>query len=739
MAETSTVTSNGNLLAQLAGELLRTAPPADEIGIAGAVDMPLDSSWVKQSFLVTTDQDDQPLLSKDAFYARRANTAMLKYTDSSIGGNTYINPLPQFTRYADIRRPGLNYRTVLSAEEDVADGVYDDFYVSVGMSRDPNYGQGEYWSEAFDDNAQIIHMRFGVPTFNSMLQFFTGFYDSGMATAARTARLSDSFVNRFLAGTGTVIGLAIAPLFIVPMAFTMIAHTARFLSNSPATKFYYLKPAMPIYWTAVTNIVNQIAVNAGLVNSIDTRQSASVMKGYSDPAFDGTGTIGQMGVIANYLPKDVLSSDGKTLDVKKIACRAKIMEMKWYSILSAAINNADPESSRFDETIRQALKSARGSLRSDLSSSNRGLEDMLTDHFKSQEMGRAASAPSTKDGLPEGLRPEPAGSSEMEFRANVARDKETNSITEDMRSRVEEIGKYFLANLADGSDWVSFRVDSTGPVQESFSNNTTASGIANTINSMSAKSRDIRFNLADGNLIPGMGAVIEGVQAIVGGIADIVNVDGIAALAGSAFVDIPEHWESSSANLPSQTYTTTLISPYGNPVSQLMHLWIPLAMLLAGALPLATGAQSHTSPFLCELYDRGRQMTRLGIVTNLSISRGTSHRGFNDQGHALAIEVSFTVKDLSTVMSMPVMPGFSPLHPFRGIADPDNAFTDYMLTLAGVQLADVIYRFPILKYQINKRISDYKSMLSPSNIGQSLASLPGVNLLSAATRGVSMP
>jgi hypothetical protein len=41
----------------------------------------------------------------------------------------------------------------------------------------------------------------------------------------------------------------------------------------------------------------------------------------------------------------------------------------------------------------------------------------------------------------------------------------------------------------------------------------------------------------------------------------------------------------------------------------------------------------------------------------------------------------------------------------------------------------------MLKYQINKRIADYKAALSPANIGANLASLPGINLIGAFMRG----
>ena len=34
------------------------------------------------------------------------------------------------------------------------------------------------------------------------------------------------------------------------------------------------------------------------------------------------------------------------------------------------------------------------------------------------------------------------------------------------------------------------------------------------------------------------------------GMLDVVGLSGLGALAGSGFVDIPKHWQSSTANLP---------------------------------------------------------------------------------------------------------------------------------------------------------------------------------------------
>lgn len=746
MADTTDTIVNGlaqgSLIGDLAGNLLRENVPASDRFFGDAADLPRDRDWVKQSFLVTTDDNDEPMLDARQRYNRTLSSADLKFTDASLGGNICINPPPQFTRYADVRRPGIHLQG--NSIDPISTAAAPPAYVDIPMSKTAvNYGMGRFYSEAIDDNSQIIHMRFGVPAYNSLTQFFTGFYDSGMATVARTGRISGTFAQRFLSGTGTLIGLAIAPLFIIPLAIMLLGTAARYLMNTPPTKFYYLKPAMPVYWTAVTNMVNQIGTNMGLIAFVDTRQSQSVTAGYKGDAefrTDGNGRTTQMGIIANYLPDGMVRPDG-LIDVKKIACRAKILEQRYQSIIAQAMSAAAP-TEPFYVAIQNAVTNLRNNLGSEVPEGF-SLENYLEKLITTPSYGSSPDAPSsngatTTSGATATEKPSNTGATETDLRAAAQKDPSVFSV-DGIKKYATEVASYFIANLADGSEFISLRVDYTGSVSESFSNSVADSTLASKINSMSSQNRDIRMNLADGSLIPGMSTIMDAVKDVVGGVAEVLHIDGIAALAGSAFVDIPKHWESSVATLPRSTYTMTLISPYGNPISQMFHIWIPLSMLMCGALPLATGAQSHTSPFLCELHDRGRAMTRLGMIDSLSVERGVSNQGFNNQGHALAVNVSFSVLDLSSIMAVPAMPGFDLLNPLRGIFDSDNAFSDYLMTLASMPLSDVIYRIPMLKYQVNRRIADYKSALSPANVGAALASLPGVNVLSAFMRGVQMP
>jgi hypothetical protein len=204
-------------------------------------------------------------------------------------------------------------------------------------------------------------------------------------------------------------------------------------------------------------------------------------------------------------------------------------------------------------------------------------------------------------------------------------------------------------------------------------------------------------------------------------------------------------------------------------------------MLLAMTLPIATGKQSYTSPFLCEIFDRGRCQSRLSMVESLSITRGTGNTGFNNKGHAMGIEVSITFMDMSTVLAMPISQGFSsnataagselgavaggvvgagggPLTAIGGAAlggaiggalgagadalnnaaqtigsifDDDNTFTDYMAVLSGMGLTDQIYSMNKFKLNLTRAMTSWKTWYSTAHFASFAGdTLPG-SLVSA--------
>lgn len=691
------VTDTGKL-DKMASDILLKDPPSTELPTITVK----DKEWIKQAFILSNDGKHSFLDDIDV-KNRYYNTAYLKWTDSSLGGNICINPLPQFTRYADIREPGLR----VNAKETTL------------QMQPGDLGMGNYYSEAIDDNMQVIHMRFGVPSYNSLFQFFTGFYNSSASTLARTGRFDSTLVDGILKAGKEIVTFAVLPLAIVPMAIGLIGHAARFFMKWPASKFYYLKPTMEAYWTAVNNMMEQIGVNKGV---------STFSPGYQQETVIGTTqkiNTQQTSVLSTMFPDKLFTSDGR-IDVYAIASRSKRMQMRQdYALRQQLSQSSQAGDGGWFGRVKKVMNEQGGGLTQTRETESFSLETYLQRFLDV--------------GILSGISELFSGNVEKDIKEPETSTDKNNDLSKTPfapKASAAGVADYFLATAADGNQWVSFRVNNSGPAQESFSNSTGKSSLAEKINSFSSTARDLHMNFAGGN-IDSLGiteTIKTGVEAILGTVAGALHIDGLAVAAGAAFVDIPDHWTESTATLNKTTYSFTLVSPYGNIISQTLYLYLPLCCLLAGALPLATGKQSHTSPFLCELYDRGRRTTRLGIIDSVTISRGNTNLGFNNDDHPMSIDVTFTVADLSSVVAMPILPGFS-LIPGAGLFDPDSTYTDYLMTLSSMSLRDLTDRGPILNYQIARAKADFKSYGSAAKIGQDLANLPGVGMLSALMRG----
>jgi hypothetical protein len=708
-----------------------------------------DSSWVKQSFLLAST-DLEKIDQANRFFT----SASLKYTDTTPGGNHAVNPPPQFTRYAD---PKATTR----------------FQSGKGL--------GIYYSEAIDDHSQLIHMRFGVPQFNSMTQFFTHFYNTGAGVLARTGRDSTGLLYNI----GRAVGFVVSVMSWKILAIHLAGMAFKFFTQKPSTKFYYLKPTMPVYWQAVQTIVNQIAVNKGIIP-----RALSSPSTHPDPIGGDleVGAVNTNSIGGNYqfdagglnalhtLLPDIFFAGGG-IDVYALANRAKRLERQQMKSYTQSLDNA---SVNLNTGLLQVF----------------GPTAMLQDTKKTDFLSYLKNwfaVPASQS----------ANANDL-----IAGDSNNDAGTEgiDLNSgNLQSLGTFFESELDEGSAFVTFRVNATGPVTDSFQSQAADSELANKINSMSSQSRSTRFDIESGDISDNTigklaGHALQGVQDIVSGLADGFGLSGLAALGGSAFVDIPKHWQSSSGQLSRSTYTMNLISPYGNPISQLLNLYIPVAMLLAGTLPLATGAQSYTSPFICELYDRGRCQIRLGIIDSLSITRGTSNLAFDADGNAMAIDVSFTVLDLSNLVYLPITQGLTsaassflgalgmgvggvsgaidavvstaegtataasagaqvvagaqaggaalaavgaPLDgaanlvtSLNGLFDGDTPFADYMAVLGGLGLADQIYSMRRFKLNLTMQMTEWRSWLSPSHYASVLGDVLPAKLIKAFFQGV---
>lgn len=130
-----------------------------------------DNSWVKSSFLLPANA----ILGDGGSVRRIYSTSMQKATDTTLGGNFVLNPLPQFTRYADLRHnTKLAYSPGKKGTKLYGRSVPKSTATAVD-SRSGN-GMGRTYSEKLDDNMQHVTFRCGVAQFNDLYSFYTSYY-----------------------------------------------------------------------------------------------------------------------------------------------------------------------------------------------------------------------------------------------------------------------------------------------------------------------------------------------------------------------------------------------------------------------------------------------------------------------------------------------------------------------------------------------------------------------------------
>lgn len=631
----------------------------------------LDRNWSQQAFMLAAGKNDTIPMARIDIRNRTFSTAELKFTDTTLGGSYAINAKPQFTQYADIRAEGR---------------LADRRETSLGAVNG-KLGLGSYYSEAIDDNNQLIHLRFGVPNYNSLTQFFTGFYNVHAGRLARTGRAS-TFFGAAAETAGFVFGVVAQITFFPLLAVHALGYVGNFFFGKKTSKFYYLKPTMTPYWAAVGSMVNKIAVGRGLFPvSLRREKNQTINTSYQ---LDST----VLKNLSSMMP-DVFSPDGG-YDIYAAANKAERYRVASDRRLYEAFNKGT--ATDFYGVVQAEGQNKLNKLDGTHSGFG-GLRNAIRQFITAPSTFITPSANENAD----------TSGPEKDLRADGNKDS----------NFVQKFLGYLTNELNDGAAFATFRVDYTGSVSESFSNSVRESDISSKANSVASQARSTKFTFAGGNVVGGaLGAAVGVATDVVGGFItgtlDSMQFSGLLGLAGGSFVDIPKHWDSSSANLPKSSYTIQLRSPYGNVVSQMQNLYIPLAMLLAGALPLSTGKQSYTSPFILEIYDRGRNQTRLGMIDSLSVTRGTTNLGFDRNGNAMGIDVSFSIVDMSSIMHMQMSKGFVSLTDDNGIFDEETVFSDYMNTLSSLGLKEQIHSVALGYLNAARSVRNLQTLTSPA-------------------------
>lgn len=679
----------------------------------------LDKNWIADSLLIPRDTERGDLKMKNTTFAwMYYSTADSKFTNTSLGGNFSINNPPQFTTFCD-----------------PPTGMLKDLQSQMALDEGMGKGMGQYYSEAIDDNAHRVTLRFGVPEYKGLFTFFSGFYNYRAATLANQGRTG---FNVFYF-TGKLIGMVVALPFTVLM---MLNQAARFFFSKPSTKYYWLKPTMPLYWKRVNLISNQLAATLGIVPQGDVISSEGTkplieygLMEEDDIKEGDRYTQFSYNEVRDLMPHLFNKTGG--IDIYRVSQKAARMAnrgkqelresgmaatdtAKFIGMVRSHVSNfkdletrTDRQTLELDDYLKLYHESILGAETMEVNGVETDVTraDALGDRLESVgDLAAERAGRFDMGGVEEVPLSDAAGGAPTDADGRALL-KEYSSqdayitpvLTTDVNGELERVeggwgedgnsslGDYLVDGYNRGAEWITFKVDPNQTESESWSNNVGEAEISQTINGISNTVRAAKFGFS--NFKTGfsvLDAPLKMITDTVGGLMDGFQISGLAALAGTGLVDIPKRYTDSSTSFTSSSYTMELRTPYGDPLSIYMHLYLPLISLMAGALPISHGNQSYGAPLLCQLFDRGRNNIKLGMIDSLSVTRGTGDVGWNVDGLPLGLDVTFSVVDMSNIMHMPIDTGLSALLPWNAIFGDDNAYSDYMSTLGNLDINDQV-------------------------------------------------
>jgi hypothetical protein len=735
------------------------------------IDRTVDSEWISGAVRGVVGNKNMDPLHVGRMYISKAR---FMYETASVGANNCINPLPAPCYLSDVPDTGL-YPWSQPARLQPPDGSF-------------SFGMGGYYAEAFHNNRRLVHLSFGVPQYNSLFVFLNSSVNSAQYEWARTGRVDNSIAQILGNAIQTVLNIMFAPVNILVTGIVTAVHAFRFAMGWPVTAYYNIKPTMVAYWTAVNNIITTMMVNEGLIQFISPRFPKSASRAIQDLASvepisgDNTGFYS----VLKSLNRNIFKEDG-SLDVYALALQARQREIAWRSALHKSLeDNFDGESgTETDPDYDPYLNGLHTFLISDEDTPTDLLTEDGSPKTKAQfkaEMRKYISNKASADADELHLIPpmnletrlyqwatskfgsnnnvssrSGNGSSALEYDLTEKARKELmadgvpnpgvdqiyekmqelnteggeysavssmyTSVTRSVGSWLRTAGSSFNATTADGHEWVSFRVSNTETMSDSFSSNLTQNSLADKINSIGKNVRELSVNT--GGLLEADSMIRQTIGSVVNSINEATGLGGLAnALFGGIYLDMPKHWDSSSASFSRVSYTVPCYLPYNNGINRLLNLYLPFACILAGSAPLATGRHTHTAPFMCTCVDRGRQIVRTGMITDVSIRRGGGNQGWDRNGHALMYEIEFTVSSMDEIRAVPIVNSTlmstitdAPKDLFTAH---ENPFQDWLLSLTAVELREATNKYPRMVRSLNRSAALIKSNFSPAKFGMQM-------------------
>ena len=265
----------------------------------------------------------------------------------------------------------------------------------------------------------------------------------------------------------------------------------------------------------------------------------------------------------------------------------------------------------------------------------------------------------------------------------------------------ETFTKSGIKTIGDFGTYTSipFYVDADTSISESFSNSTTQSMLAGTVNSASDMGRELNFLLGYGAGAKSADAFLED-TGIAQSVENVSNMASKLLGAGGFFSNLgqhlmtvasggkltfPEIWSDSSF---SRSYNCRFkfVAPDPSNLSVYMNVLVPLFHLIALVAPQMpeniNNPNAYTNPFLIRAIYKGMFNVDMGIITDMSVTKGAECQ-WTPEGVPTSIEVDISIKDLYNAMSITSTNSTSN---WKYDTLNNTALMDYVANLCGINI-----------------------------------------------------
>ena len=251
----------------------------------------------------------------------------------------------------------------------------------------------------------------------------------------------------------------------------------------------------------------------------------------------------------------------------------------------------------------------------------------------------------------------------------------------------------YAESLLTNFNFVQFYIDPGSSDSESLSNESGDSMLKSIFDNGSNMFKEMGFILNSGGIGTANNETMSKLQDFTSGamqsLSDHLSGNALTGVLGRILslsgnvvrgdnVIFPQVYQNSDYT-KSYSFTVHLKSPYGNKLAYYLDICVPLMHLLALGIPRQSSANTYSAPFLVKAYVEGVFTCNMGLVENMTITRGANDSSMTIDGLPTEVDVNITLKDLYCELMM--TPQSSPL-----LFINNTSLIEYLAVTCGISL-----------------------------------------------------